>query len=248
MKLNITYFFFFSMMVVFPSIAQDNFSKGIAAYNQKDYHLAVTEFEKAVDADANNVAAWFNLGLSNIGKKAYSEAILDFEKVLKYSPNDSEAEAKIEYCFAALHPEIEWSPRLNSIESSLYSLSPNTWSIISIVLSVICALLIVFYFNFTRKRSSIRNAILAINIFFICCLISSIVISSRATDYYSNENFAVVTLKSIPTFIENSPSPKTTIPEGIRVEIIENLKNDFVHVKTLTGEVHRVRLKELKVI
>ena len=64
----------------------------------------------------------------------------------------------------------------------------------------------------------------------------------------TDDSFAVVTSKSIPTFIDNSPSPKTTILEGTRVEVIEKKKNDFVKVRTLTGEIHVVRAKELSFI
>jgi len=248
MKCNLTYLFPFTFAVIISFIAtsQYHFSDGVKAYNQKNYALAASEFEKVIASNPNNTSAWYNLGLSNVGLKSYGKAIWNFEKVLKYIPNDSQVEEKIAYCYNQMYPDVAWQPRLNSFESSLYSLSPNTWSLITIVLSVICALLIVLYF--TRKQGSLRNAVLAINIFFICGLISSIVIASKATDYYSNENFAVVTSKSIPTFIGNSASPTTKISEGNRVEIVEKMKNDFVQVKTATGEVHVVNVNELSFI
>ena len=248
MNWKLTYFLFplFFVVVLFHTNAQKDFTNGIAAYNDKNYNLAVTEFEKAIASDEKNVAAWYNLGLSNIGKKAYGEAILNFEKVLKFTPNDSEAEAKIEYCFGELHPEIEWSPRLNSFQSSLYSLSLNTWGIICIVLSLVCAIGIVLYIQ--QKKSSLKSAFLFTNLFFFSSFIASLIICSNLQEFMTDESFAVVTSKSIPTFIDNSPSPKTTIPEGIRVEVIEKKKNDFVEVVTLTGEIHVVQAKELSFI
>lgn len=245
-KLSYLLFPLFFVVVLFHTNAQKDFTKGIEAYNQKNYNLAVTEFEKVIASDEKNVAAWYNLGLSNIGKKAYGEAILDFEKVLKHTPNDSEAEAKIVYCFGELHPEIEWSPRLNSFQSSLYSLSLNTWGIICIVLSLACAMGIVLYIQ--QKKSSLKSAFLFLNLFFLSSFIASLVICSNLQDYMADDSFAIVTSKSIPTFIGNSPSPKTTILEGTRVEVIENKKNDFVKVRTQTGQIHVVRAKELSFI
>ncbi|MEJ6583764.1 MAG: hypothetical protein QNL61_07250 [Crocinitomicaceae bacterium] len=236
----------FLLVVLFHTNAQNNFKKGVAAYHQKDYSLAVSEFQKVLTTDENNISAWYNLGLSNIGKKAYGEAILNFEKVLKHMPNDSESEAKIEYCFGELHPETEWTPLLNSIQSSLYSLPSNTWAFICVALSFVCALGIVLYVR--QKKRSLKVAFLFMNLFFLGGFIASIVICINVNNYATNSSYAVVTLKSIPTFIENSPSPKTTIAEGIRVEVIEKMDDDFVEVRTLTREVHVVRSKELSFI
>jgi len=248
MKWNLTYLFPFAFAVIISFIAtsQDHFSKGINAYNQKDYALAVSKFEKVIASNPNNSSAWYNLGLSNVGLKSYGQAIWNFEKVLKYIPNDSQVEEKIAYCYNQMYPDVEWQPRLNSFESSLYSLSPNTWSLISIVLSVLSSILLIIYF--TRKKGGIKGAVLALNVFVVCCLISSLIICSKATSYYSNKNFAVVTSKSIPTFIGNSASPTTKISEGNRVEIVEEMKDDFVQVKTSTGELHVVHVNELSFI
>jgi len=248
MNWKLTYLLFplFFVAVLFQVNAQKDFANGIAAYNEKDYSLAVTEFGKVIASDEKNVAAWYNLGLSNIGKKAYGEAILDFEKVLKYVPNDTQAQEKIEYCFSELHPEIEWSPRLNSIQSSLFSLSSSAWSIICITLSLVCAIGIVLVYK--QKKSSLKSAFIFINLFFIVAFIGSLVICVYMNDYNSNNSFAIVTSKSIPTFIDNSPSPKTTILEGTRVEIISNNLNDKVQVKLSTGQIHIVSFNDLSII
>ena len=245
-KLKYLLFPLFLVVVLFHANAQKHFTNGIAAYNNKDYSLAATEFEKVIASDEKNVSAWYNLGLSNIGKKAYGEAILDFEKVLKFMPNDSEAETKIEYCFGELHPEIEWSPRLNSFQSSLFSLSLNAWGLICISLSLACAIGLILYMQ--QKKSSLKSAFIFINIFLISSFVASLLVCSNLQDFMTDDSFAVVNSKSIPTFIDNSPSPKTTILEGTRVEVIEKKKNDFVKVRTLTGEIHVVRAKELSFI
>lgn len=248
MKWILTYLFpiGFAHLISLVAISQDNFSDGINAYNQKDYALAVSKFEKVLTNNPNNTSAWYNLGLSNVGLKSYGNAIWNFEKVLKYIPNDSQVEEKIAYCYNQMYPDVEWQPRLNSFESSLYSLSPNTWSLISIVLSVLSSILLIFYF--TRKKGGIKSAVLALNVFVVCCLISSLVFCSKATSYYSNENFAVVTSKSIPTFIGNSASPTTKISEGNRVEILFQEKNGQVTIETSNGERHIVFLKDLNII
>ena len=248
MKWNLTYLvsFVFGVAISFFSNSQDDFTEGVKAYNQKDYTLAVSKFEKVLDNTPNNSAAWYNLGLSNIGLKSYGKAIWSFEKVLKYKPNDSQTEEKIGYCYNQLYPEIEWQPRLNSFESSLYSLSPNTWSIISICLSIICAFFIFLYF--TQKQSSLRNVILTVNLFFVCGFIFSIVTASLSSSYYSNNNFAIVTKKSIPTFIGDAASSKTKITEGNRVEIINNNMSNKVTVKTPNGEQHIVLPEDLSII
>lgn len=248
MNWKLTYLFLplFLFGLMTNVIGQSNFSKGIEAYNKKEYIRAAVTFDEVTKTNENDVAAWYNLGLSNIGKKAYGEAIYNFEKVLKYAPNDSEAETKIEYCLGQLHPEIEWSPRLNSFQSSLYSLSLTSWGFICITFSLACAIGIVLYIQ--QKKSSIKSAFLFINLFLIAGFIGSLIICSNIQSYITNDTFAVVTSKSIPTFIEGSPSPKTTIEEGIRVEVIQKLENGFLEVLTMTGETHVVRSQDLSFI
>lgn len=248
MKWFLTYLFplVFALSISLVAKSQDDFTDGINAYNQKEFALAVIKFEKVIQTSPNNTSAWYNLGLSNLGLKQYGEAIWNFEKVLKYVPNDNQVEEKIEYCYNQLYPELVWQPRLNPFESSLYSLSPNTWAAITIVLSIICAVLIIFYF--IKKQSVIRNIVLTVYVFFICCFISSVVISAKTSNYYSNDNFAVVTEKSIPTFIEKSATSKIKITEGHRVEITEHKKNGLVEVKTSNGKSHVVRLNDLSII
>lgn len=248
MKLNLTYLisFVFGVVISFIANSQDDFNEGVEAYNQKDYALAINKFEKVISTNPNNISAWYNLGLSNIGLKSYGKAIWSFEKVLKSKPNDSQTEEKIAYCYNQLYPDTEWQPRLNSFESSLYSLSPNTWSIISICLSIVSAFFIFLYF--TQKQSSLKNVILTVNIFFIVCFIFSITTSYLSSNYYSNSNFAVITKKSIPTFIGDTASSKTKITEGNRVEIINNNTSNTVTIETSSGENHIVLTEDLSII
>lgn len=231
---------------LFISLAQSSFSDGVAAYNKKEYKLAAQNFEKAIDENKQNVAAWYNLGLSNMAQNEYGEAIWNFENVLQLSPSDGETEDKIAYCFNEIHPELEWTPRLNSIESSLYSISLNSWGIICIILSLSCAVGIVFYVQ--QRKSSLKRVLLFLNVLILVGFIGALLICSEIQSYSARGKYAVITQKSIPTFIEFTASPKTTITEGIRVEVIEKLENDFVKVRTITQETYVVRQKDLRFI
>ena len=73
----------FLLVLLFHVNGQTNFLKGIEAYNQKDYNLAALNFEKEVKSNNQNVAAWYNLGLSNIGKKNVRRSHLQFRKSFK---------------------------------------------------------------------------------------------------------------------------------------------------------------------
>ena len=101
---------------------------------------------------------------------------------------------------------------------------------------------------YKQKKSSLKSAFIFINLFFIVAFIGSLVICVYMNDYNSNNSFAIVTSKSIPTFIDNSPSPKTTILEGTRVEIISNNLRDKLQVKLSTGQIHIVSFNDLSII
>ncbi len=243
-----TYLLIFCISAIssFFCMGQNEFSEGIDAYNKKEYGTAIEKFEQVTTTEPNNVSAWYNLGLSNIGMKEYGDAIWSFEKVLKLAPNDSEAAQKISHCYSELYTDRIWEPRLNSVESSLYSLSTTTWSMISIGLSCVLALLLIF--RSRQNHRSIRNTFTLISVVFGALTIGSIVVAMNTHNYISSSNFAVVTKTSIPTFIEEGKTAKTSLLEGTRVELIEIKENDFVEVLTDQQETHLVNKKDLAII
>lgn len=79
-------------------------------------------------------------------------------------------------------------------------------------------------------------------------MIGTVIVAMKADEYVTGSNFAVVTKQSIPTFIEEGKTAKTTLLEGTRIELIETSNADFVRVITDQEEIHLVNSKDLAFI
>ena len=235
-----------SLILSFFSVGQNEFSEGIDAYNSKNYSTAIEKFEQIIATSPNNVSAWYNLGLSNMGLHKYGDAIWNFEKVLKLAPSDSEAAEKINYCYTELHNDRTWEPRLNSVESSLYSFSSTTWSIVSIGFSFVLAITLIF--RSKQKHRSLRNVFTIISVVLGLLMISSITIALNSQSYATASNVAIVTKTMIPTFIEAGKTAKSSLKEGTRVKFLTTSEDDFIEVLTDQGETCLVRKNDLSII
>ena len=61
--------------------SDDSLQLGISAYNNKNYHLALSYFNGIVQRNALQVDALKNLGLTYLALKKYDDALLTFEKL-----------------------------------------------------------------------------------------------------------------------------------------------------------------------
>ena len=64
----------------------DAFGKGKAAFNAKDYDLAIKQFEKAASVVPAEAAPWSHIGWSHYYRLRYPEAVRAFDRALELSP------------------------------------------------------------------------------------------------------------------------------------------------------------------
>ena len=227
-------------------LAGDIFSEGVQAHSDKNYALAIEKFTAVIEESPNDVSAYYNLGLANMGNESYGAAIWAFEKVLKFTPNDSEATEKIDYCHTQLHPSEEWSPVLGSFESGLYSVSSDMWSYASILLSILLCLSIIF---FKRQQTlSVKRVLLVFAFCSAVLLIFTVLIAAGSRSYQEEVNHAVITQPSIPTFIDEGNTAKTNLMEGYRVELIDTDSLEYIRVLDNIGDEYLVRYADLTFI
>lgn len=231
------------LMFSISAFSQELFSEGLSDYNTKNYAGAIDHFTQIIEKDSSNVSAWFNLGMSNLGLHKYGQSIYCFEKVLTFEPNDNEAKEKLTIAFSELYPNQIYEPRLGNLKSGLYSIKSNNWAYLSIFFSVLFLVCVIVYLKL--KRPSLKNSLITTASLVLLLLIGSIYLAKDVANYHSSNSYAIVTKKSIPTFIEKGKTAKKTITEGIRVKIINHNNNGFCTVETLNGERHLVLFKDL---
>ncbi|GEM_PF-963066 len=226
--------------------AGELFSDGVKAHSSKEYAIAVEKFENVIQLTPNDVSAYYNLGLSNIGAENYGKALWAFEKVLKFSPNDSEANEKAAYCYNQLYPSQDWSPVLSSFEAGLYSISSDTWGFLSILSSILFCISIILLKR--KKTLSFKRVMFITSFFCALLLIFSVVFAKQSQDYHQTTNYGIVTSASIPTFIDEKNTAKNNLTEGTRVLLIDKDTSQFIHVQDSFGDKHLVKYEDLSPI
>jgi len=75
---------------VAPAVAPDKaaYDRGRAAYDQKDYDRAITEFTEAIRLNSNYELAYYFRAEAYIMKDDYDRALADFNQTVRLSPND----------------------------------------------------------------------------------------------------------------------------------------------------------------
>ena len=224
----------------------NNFEKGIRAYEHEQYSYAAKMFNEVIKVEPNDVAAYYNLGLSHMGEQRFGKAIWAFEKVLAVHPSDEDTKEKIEYCALELNLESPWQHRINGIDTTIYSLSSSQWATLSIVLSIIIACALIG-FNIITQVSLKR--ILALGIFVSgALLILTIIAGYRTKSYFSSHEYAVVTKLGIPIYLDQKNKSNTRLPEGTLVKRLTDDSLGIVSVETMNGEEVMVKFSDISTI
>ncbi|NRA10654.1 MAG: hypothetical protein HRT57_01710 [Crocinitomicaceae bacterium] len=228
----------------------DNHGNGVKAFKAKKYGEAIVSFEKDLIDNPNNVAAYFNLGLSYNALKEYGKAIWAFEKVLKITPNNPEAIDNIEQNYLELDNGQQWRSQLSHFERTLYALKSVNWAYLSLFLSFTSAL---FFFLFlkinalSRKRVFLVSAVSSLSI-----MLFAIYIAASSYDYENNHDFAMVTKATIPTLSDNdaitADKNPVVLKAGSRVKKIANYKGSMIKIETLSGKTYLVNKKDVDFI
>ena len=85
----------------------DVYTHAYNLFQQRQYDLAISFFEKLIDRNANHSLAdncQYWIGESHFAQKKYRQAILDFEKVLTFpkSNKNEDAQFKLAYCYVTI--------------------------------------------------------------------------------------------------------------------------------------------------
>jgi len=239
-RLSISFIFILSFL--YNSLAQDSFEKGLNLAQSKKYTLAIREFKSVLEKKPANESALFNLGNCYVYNKENGKAILYLEKYLKLNPSDEVAMTKIDHAYLQLGMNKTWKSAYSTTEILIYQVGPNTWVILSIVLSLIMSWTI--FRNFVRSRKNTLAILLLEFILAIICLYSAF----ASKQYIEQDRFAIVTDKSIPIFANDlGELTQNTLSEGTRVEFISFTKTSII-VRLENGKTALIKAKDVEFI
>ena len=218
------------LMGTFSVYGNSTFEEGIESYNNKDYSVAADKFDSIVSISPENRGAVFNLGMARLQNKEYGKAIFAFEQILKFNPNDTEAKDNIRECYFQLDPNYYWEYRLNGFQSILYSISPNTWAVFSILSSLLIAFMIVLFVK--NNSPTLKRTALLTGFIFTIILLFSLITGYFSKQHKTNHNFAIVLNKEAQTFGNEN---EDLIHEGELLEC-ESCETDTILFKTMNHQ------------
>ena len=215
--------FLFAFAIIVSSVAQDSFEKGLNFAQAKKYTLAIREFKSVMEINPANESAIYNLGNCYLHNKENGKAILFLEKYLKLNPSDEEAMSKIDQAYLQLGLNKTWKSAYSTTEILFYQVGPNTWVVVSILLSILMSWLI--FISFKQAKKNTIGLIILLFFVTISCLYGAY----SAKQYIGDKRFAIVTEKSIPIFANDlGELTQNTLSEGTRVEFISFTKTNIL--------------------
>jgi tetratricopeptide (TPR) repeat protein len=222
------------------------FDQGLKAANDKKITQAINLFNQVIQQESNNVAAYYNLGNCYYQNKSYGEAIWAYERVLKLSPRDSEAPANIELCYKKLNDTSTWAPHTNGLQRIIYSVGATSWAILSIVNSVLMGISIFLLLKMNNNSWKRFHFMLLFGESVL--LIAFIIATNSSRNYITSERFAIVTQKSIPTYMNDlGEKAQLELKEGTKVEFL-NLTKTKREVMLQDGQKVLIEEKDVRVI
>jgi len=228
------------------NVTHASFDEGVKAFDEKEYTQAIQKFEEIIAETPNDVAAYYNLGLSQMANENYGEALWAFEKVLKFKPNDTEAKNYSELCFIEVNQGEEWTPIVGDFLGSVYSLTSDLWSVIAISCSVLLCLIIIVF----KKIQSIsfKRLFFLSGIFLTFFLFASILAAYGAKKYNEDTSYVIVTDKEIPTYENVDELGNKMLPEGTRLLILDKNYSVLLPVQLYPGEEYNVKPEDVAFI
>ena len=148
------------------------FEEGNNSYNEGDYKKAVALYQETLMLNQHSAALYFNLGNAFYRLNKVAESIYYFEKAKQLLPNDEDILVNSSFAQNMTIDAIEILPesQLEQFKNRIFnSFIFSTWTIITIVLIWLFALLFLFYIfsKSTRFKRTFFLSSLFILIFFI---------------------------------------------------------------------------------
>ncbi|SFT69070.1 Tetratricopeptide repeat-containing protein [Lishizhenia tianjinensis] len=220
----------FTLMI---TLAQANFEKGVAFYQDKQYKKAISAFQQDWDSTQNS-ANLYNLGLSHLMLKQPEKALYYFEKTLKYDPNNTDAIYNASHLFSEMNEGSYWQHPYSWIGRFVFKFSSNTWSYLSLFFALLLGLSIFITLQpHQRSRKKIGQFGIVITFVFLA---TSTLAAKFSYEHFVATEFAYLPKTDIATFISPGKNPTEVKLELNQRYKVNQQQDDFLQIQLKTGE------------
>ena len=182
--------------------AQENndalFTKGINAFNQKDYATSAQVFEKLVKTDSLNATLHYNLGTAYLRLQNTGLSIYHLEKSLKLQPDYEPAHINLNFAEKLKTKVTKGNlpiPQQQMLYSVFNFLKPNAWAYLAIASMFLTVIALVIYR--LNSNATAKKVLFTLSIFTLAISIGSYFISKNQSDYLLMNNYVIVKDKDV---------------------------------------------------
>ncbi len=228
---------FLSLLFSFQLFAKENndvlFSKGIKAFNQKDYETSAQIFENLLNGDSLNATLHYNLGTSYLRLQNTPLSIYHLEKALKIKPEYEPARINLHFA-EKLKTKITTGnlpiPQKQMLYSVFNFLQPNTWAYLAIATMLITVIALVSYRLITNVTS--KKVLFTLSIFTLLVSLGCYFVSRNQSNYLLTKNYVIVNNKDVLLMNEPRTVAKinSTLPQGEK-GFIQEETNQWIKIQ-----------------
>ena len=202
------------------------FEEGNNSYNEGDYKKAVALYQETLMLDQHSAALYFNLGNAFYRLNKVAESIYYFEKAKKLLPNDEDILVNSSFAQNMTIDAIEILPesQLEQFKNRIFnSFIFSTWTIITIVLIWLFALLFLFYIF--SKSTRFKRTFFLSSLFILIFFIVSFAISFSLDQKEKQMDYAILFSNRIDVWSEPNQLGELlfSLHEGTKFQIIDDL-------------------------
>lgn len=250
MKKGILVFFLFVGFFTNAQPVSQLFEQGNQFYKNADYRAAVTTYHKIEKGGFHSDALYFNLANAYYKLNEVAPSVYYYEKALKLNPLNEDAKYNLVLANRLTIDQIDEVPKtlLQRFETNfLHKFSIHQWAVISILFSIVTALLfLIYYFSYS---SILKRIFFSVSIVTFSLMLLSVLVAYSVLDYAKKNQPAIVfsekaQIKNAPTF---NSEDVFTLHEGTKVIVLDEV-DDWYKIKLTDGKIGWIRTSVLKII
>lgn len=253
MKKLVVFFsaFLISALAIGQSLdyAKDQFSLGNDAYMKGDYETALNHYLEA-EPNTEGLGINYNLGNAYFKLGELPESILHYERALRFDPSNEDVQYNLSIANDLIVDKIEVLPKSKLQiwwKTFRFSLGPDGWAQICIILSIVSVLLfLLFYFSHSTnlRRFGFFGGLVA-----FVFLLLTYTLAQSADNYRYAENSAIVFTDKVD--VKSEPRGGSVnvfvLHAGTKLEILSQ-EGEWYEVEIASGAQGWIYQDELRLI
>ena len=213
------------------------FEKANLAYTDEKFDEAINLYSSILDEGYVSSELYFNLGNAYFKSNDLPNAIYNYEKSLQLNPSDKDTRENLEIANSQIIDKVDDVPESN-IKTFFYNVTHmmtlGAWAWLSISLSILFGVFMVFYFRSSQIKRKRFNFSLSIGFFVLA--IASLWFGRFQQQLLEEESFAIVFENQLSVLSE--PNPRSEINfelnQGTKVSLGSTFR-DYIQIELPDG-------------